>query len=237
MKGFPKAIASCLLVAAMAPAQVEAPPAVRLGVENGAHLLQVRTYVTGTVLLALGEIAVPPIRIGEIDLNVTPRFVVSLGTMNPGQLLSLPVTRQLRDLHVEAVLVDADFRLHDSNTVALMDAFLDLVDATFRATLVSTDSIPPEFSVGAALTAPTNGYVFTVDGFETANTVTNVYLRLVEPNDKEIVLPVLTDYQASAHLGTEIGEEVNVYLLRQVRGATGPEVYRLMVRLPVPIIK
>lgn len=236
MNHFCRALASSFLAAAFVPAQdVGTPPVVRLGLDNNAHVLHVRAFTTGTVLLAVGETAIPPIRVGTIDLDVTPDFVLNLGPMNTGELVTLPVPRYLRELHAEAVLVDSEFALHDSNPVALIDAYLDLIDATFRATLVSTDGIPPEYTVGAALTAPTNGYQLVVDGYETEEGVTNVYLRLIEPAANEIVLPVLTEYQATVDLGVEIGKVVNVQLMRIVRGSIGPEVYRLMVRLPVPV--
>jgi hypothetical protein len=207
---------------------------VQLALDNNAHVLHVRAFTQGTVILAVGETAIPPIRFGEIKLDVQPDYLLNLGTLGKGEFVTLPVPRYLRALHAEAVLIDNELSLHDSNTVALIDAYLDLVDATFRAVLVSTDSIPPEYTFGAALTAPTNGYEFRVDGLETEDGVTNVFLRLIEPGQGDVVLPVLTDYQVTAHIGAKIGTRVDVYLMRIGRGAIGPEVYRLMVRLPVP---
>lgn len=227
-----RALASSFLVVVAAPAQTS--PMVQLTLDNNAHVLHVRAFTQGTVILAVGEAAIPPIRFGEIKLDVHPDYLLNLGTLGKGEFATLPVPRYLRALHAEAVLIDAELRLHDSNTVALIDAYLDLVDATFRAVLVSTDSIPPEYTLGAALTAPTNGYEFRVDGLQTEDGVTNVYLRLIEPVQGDVVLPVLTDYQVSAYIGAQIGTRVDVYLMRIGRGAIGPEVYRLMVRLPVP---
>ena len=48
---------------------------------------------------------------------------------------------------IQAVLFDPrKGTLHDSNVVGLEIAFADMIDATFRAVLVSTDSIPPYYS-------------------------------------------------------------------------------------------
>lgn len=236
MTRFCHALASCFLVAAVVPGQdADGFPMVRLGLHNGEHVMQVRAFADGAVVLAVGAMATPPIRFGNIELNVTPQAVLPLGMFANGETRVLPVPRHLRDWYAEAVFVDAEWRLHDSNVVALRDAYADMVDATFHAELVSTDGLPPEYTLGASLTAPTSGYEFAADGHQMVDGKTaHVYLRLIEPGADEITLPVLTRCVQAVELGQlEAGMTVNVYLLRITRGSPGPEVYRLMLRLPV----
>ena len=99
--------------------------------------------------------------------------------------------------------------------------------------LISTDSIPPHYALAASLTAPSSGYELTLDGFQLDALTMHVYLRLAAPAEGEIDTPVLTDLQQSVALGTDVGNVVNVYLMRTQRGAIGVDVYRLMAQLPV----
>lgn len=228
-----RSLASCCLVAGLLPAQPqEAAPPIRIALDRAAHTMQIQARVPGDVLVAIGEL-MPPMVVRGIELDVRPDVVLALGPFAAGEVRTFPVPRFLRESHVEAVLVDSELLLRDSNVVALADAFLDLADATFRAELASTDGIPPTFTLGATLATATDGYTLTVDGFAAHDDGTDVYLRLVAPADAEITMPVVTEHAVRVDLGTEVGTAVRVHLLRARRGAIGLEVYRLMVTLPV----
>lgn len=229
-----RSLASCCLAAGLLPAQArDAAPPILIVLDRTAHTLQIQARVPGDVLVAVGELAVPPLVVRGIELDVRPDVLLALGPFAAGEVRTFPVPRFLRESHVEAVLVDSELRLRDSNVVALADAFLDLADATFRAELVSTDGIPPTYTLAASLSTGTDGYALTVDGIAAHDGVTDVYLRLVAPAEDEMTLPVVTDHAAHVDLGTVVGTAVRVHLLRARRGAVGLEVYRLMVTLPV----
>lgn len=221
-----------LLLAALAASPLRAADPVRLTTDKSTQSLQVQAGMHGVVFLAIGPLAVPPIPIGGIDLDVVPHHVFSLGEFAAGDKMLFFVPRSLSGLCAEAVIVDPDsFVMHDSNVAHLEDAFADMIEATFRAVLGSTDGIPPFFTVGASLTAPTTGFEFLFDWVKTEKGVTNVYLRLIEPVD--IVIPVLWLHQQVVPLGTEVGDLVRVWMVRLKRGQPGPDDYRLMAELPV----
>lgn len=228
-----RSLASCCLVAGLLPAQPpRAAPPIRIALDRAAHTIQIHARVPGDVLVAIGEL-MPPMVVRGIELDVRPDVFLPLGPFAAGEVRTFPVPRFLRESYVEAVLVDSELMLRDSNVVALADAFLDLADATFRAELVSTDGIPPTYTLGAALATATDGYAFTVDGAAVHDGITDVYLRLVAPAENEMTLPIVTEHAAHIELGSEVGTAVRVHLLRARRGAIGLEVYRLMVTLPV----
>jgi hypothetical protein len=228
---FCQPLTACLLLAAATTAQSDA--AVHLTTDANQQLLQLRALRAGSVFVVVGERAVPPIQVAGVELDVVPEAIAPLGRFKPFEFAEWRVPRQTGTLHAEALLVDDAFQLHDSNVVALADAHADLIARTFRAVLVSTDSIPPLYTLGAALTAPTSGYELKVDSHRTVEQQTNVYLRLSTPADNELVLPVLEEHAVTVDLGSDVGSVVNVLLLRDKRGAVEPEVYRLMVSIPV----
>ncbi len=230
-----RTITSCLLATLAAPGLRAAPDdPIRLSLDPTTQMLRVEVGMPGAVALAIGPQSLPPIPIAGIFLDVVPHHVVPLGVFEGGSIAQLFVPRALSGLSAEAVLLDPlKGELHDSNVVALENVFADMIDATFRAELVSTDGIPPEFTVGARFTAPTNGYEFLVDGHELDGRTTRVWLHVVMPAEHEIVLPVLTNYSASVELGTDPGEVVEVHVRRTVRGAVGPDVYKRMAMLLV----
>lgn len=233
MNDFRSVIGCCFLISvatAVLPAQDRI---LRLTTDQNRQTLQVQSDIPGTLFFALGPMSVPPIRIGEIDLDVVPQYVLPMGKIGMGEMREFFIPRALTELHVEAVLVDDDFKLYDSNVVSLIDVFPDLITASFRAVLVSTDSIPPYYTLGASLTAPTSGYDFVVDGFQLDDMIMNVYLRLIEPAEGEMVLPVITPHEVAVELGSEVGRMVRVYMMRAPRDGIAPEVYRLMAELQV----
>lgn len=240
MSRFRTAIASCVLIAAAAPGlRADDVPMIRLSVDQSTHALQVQSFVRASVFLALGVQSIPPIRIAGIDLDVVPQYVLSLGIFAAGETMSLVVPRGLRGLlalHAEAVAFDLEVgALRDSNVVAVLDAFHDLVDATFRAGLEIVDGKPAHYRVAAALTAPTSAFELKVDSAERNGQTTNVYLRLMEPGEKEIVLPVLSDHAVALDLEKKaVDKEIHVYLMRVQRGSVGPQVYQRMAELAVP---
>jgi hypothetical protein len=225
-------VTSCLLAAVAAPCLRADDPVVRLTI--GGQTLQVQAGMRGNVFLVLGAPLVPPIHIAGIDLDVMPQHLLPLGAFEVTDAMKLFVPLQLRHLSAEAVLLDEELTLHDSNVVPLADAF-DLITGSFRAELISTDSIPPYYSVAASLTAPTTGYDLKVDGFDLSEKTMNVYLRLIEPAKGEVVMPMLTPHGQGVALGTDVGTLVRVYMMRIQRDDHGPEVYRLMAELPVPV--
>lgn len=229
-----RAFASCFLASLAVPAaRAEEVPNLRLSADPTTQTLQIQTYQDGHVFLSMGPLAGTPIPLHGIFLDVVPENIVPLGFLRNGDVVRLFVPRALSHLHVEGVAISLDpLGLHDSNVVSLTEAFRDLIEATFRAELVSTDSIPPFYSVAVSATAPTSGYELLVDGVRNVDQETNVYMRLIEPGPGEMVMPVLEPLARAADLGTEVGEVVVVHLLRVPRGTTVPEVYRVMVRLP-----
>jgi hypothetical protein len=227
-----RALGTSLLVLTAGSALAGQDP-IRLTVDSNTQTLQMQTAVPGTGYLVLGPWAVPPINLAGIELNVAPQHLLPLGSLQANQAVTLFVPRMLSALNAEAVLVDATLQVHDSNVVPLLHAFPDLVAATFRAQLVSTDSIPPLYTVGISLTAPTSGYELRFDAFQLDAGVMRVYFRLIEPGEGEIVIPVLTEHEQAVDLGSEVGNRVDVYLMRVQRGQVGGEVYRLMASLPV----
>jgi hypothetical protein len=225
-----RVLASCVLVAAGLPAQTDGPPTIRLALDRTEHTMAVQVFAAGTVFLVIGERGMP-VPIGNIELDVRPDTVATLGTFAVGEVRTFHVPRILRDAYAEAVLVDSELRMADSNVVALMDAYADLVDASFRAELIV--SMPPGYALLANVTTPTNGYDFTVDATDFDGKMTNVYLRLVEPAAHEIPLPVLQNLSLTADLVGDVGSLVRVHLMRVTRGGIEPGVYRLMLELPV----
>lgn len=230
MNYFGRVFASCALVAAGLPAQTNGLPTIRLALDRAEHTMTVQAFIPGTVFLVIGELAGTPMPIGNIELDVRPDTVATLGMFAMGEARTFHVPRILRDAHVEAVSVDKELRVRDSNVVALMDAYADLVDASFRAELIV--SMPLRHGLLATVTTPTNGYDFTVDGTNFDGKATDVFLRLVEPADHEFRLPVLQNLALTADLGIEIGTVVRVHLMRITRGSIEPGVYRLMFNLP-----
>jgi hypothetical protein len=227
-----RTIPFCLVGALTSAALCAADDPIRLTIDKNTQSLRVQAGLPGGVFLVLGPLAVPPIPIGNIFLDVGPEYVLPLGEFKTGGFVEFFVPRILSGLNAEAVLFDpAKLTLHDSNVVALADAFADMIDATFRAKLVSTDSIPPYYTVGVTLTAPSTGYALVVDGYQLDDRTMQVYLRLITPT--EIVIPVNTPHQVAVDLGTDVGTTVRVSMMRSPRGQVGPEVYRLMAVLPV----
>lgn len=231
MHNFHRTIASTFLLLATAPALRAQDSAVHLTVDQSTQSLHLRSLKAGTLFLVLGPALTPPFQFAGIELDVGVHFLLPLGTVDPGDQRQFFVPRSLSELSAEAILADAEFQLHDSLPVRLVDSFADIVAATFRATLIATDSIPPIYSVGASLTAPSEGHVFQVDGVQRSEEITHVYLRLIAPGENELVPLVLTEHQTAVTLGSDIGRAVNVYLMRTQRGSVGPEVYRLMATL------
>lgn len=229
-----RTIASCFLVLVAVPdLRANDVPVIRLSIDHSTHKLQVQSWMRGTVFLVLGPVSVPPIRIGDIELDVSPLHTLTLGHFESGAVMGFEVPRALRGLSAEAVAFDPKNELlYESNVVSLGDFGSDLIDATFRARLVSTGSRPPYHALDASLTAPTSGYQFMVDGIERDDLTTHVYLRLVAPAAGEVVKPVLTEHAQFAALGPAVSKVVNVYLLRTQRGTIGVDVYRLMAQLP-----
>jgi hypothetical protein len=221
----------CLL-GALATAVRAADDPIRLVVDQSTQTLRIEAGMPGAVFLVLGPLAVPPIPLGDITLDVVPHHVLSLGAFETGNIMQLFVPRNLSGFSAEAVLFDPrKGTLHDSNVVGLEIAFRDMIDATFRAVLVSTDSIPPYYTVGATLTAPTTGFDLVADSIQLEENVMHVYLRLITPTD--IVIPVVCDHRVAVDLGTDVGNEVHVHMMRAPRGLPGPEVYKRMAILPV----
>lgn len=218
-------LASSFLVLAAAPDIVRADEGVRLTAERSTQSLHVLSLVQARVFLVVGPVAAPPIRIG-VDLDVVPLHVVDLGERSAGEALHLFVPRGLYELHAEAISVDAALELRDSNVVALADVYADLVEATFHAEL-------RQYAVHGSLRAPTSGYELTLDAVDLHGDSADVYLRLLEPGEGEVTIPILTEHHRLAHLGPDVGRVVRVHLLRRPRGAIGIEVYRLMATLPV----
>lgn len=228
MNCFGRVLASCAFVAGLA-AQ-DTPPMIRLALDQMEHTITVQAFAAGTVFLTIGDLAGAPMPIGSIELDVRPDTIATLGTFAAGEVRSFHVPRVLRDAHAEAILVDSELRMKDSNVVALIDAYADLVDASFRAELMV--SLPERHALQAEVTTPTNGYDFTVDAVQFDGKATDVYLRLVEPAANEIRLPALQRVPLTVDLGTEIGVAVRVHLMRVTRGGIEPGVYRLMLNLP-----
>ncbi|HLU40434.1 MAG TPA: hypothetical protein VK081_13705 [Planctomycetota bacterium] len=231
MRYLRRAIGSLLLISLASSAVAAQDKTIRLSADPLSQSLRVHTEVAGFVYLVLGHpVGIPPIRIGEIELDVSPLAILPLGKCGAGEVRELFVPRALSEFWAEAVHVE-DMRLRDSNFIALLDAFPDLITATFRAELVSTDGIPPIYSVGISLTAPTTGYELQFDGADIGDT-TEVWFRLIEPNDRDYVMPVLTVHSLGVELGTEVGSMVRVHLMRIPRGGV-IGAYKKMAELPV----
>lgn len=212
---------------------LRADEGVRLSADRTAQSLQVVSLVDARVFLVIGVAIAPPIRIG-IELDVQPQYVLDLGRRVAGEALVLAVPRGLYHLSAEAVAVGGQgLELYDSNVVALADVYTDLIEATFRAQLLVADTAAREYALDASLTAPTSGHEFVFDALQLDQQAMHVYLRLIEPGEGEVTLPVLTDHRRFAQLGRDVGTVVRVYLMRERRGEIGAQVYRLMVELPV----
>jgi hypothetical protein len=225
-------VVGCGVLFSFAPAAVSAQEMIRLIPDQNAQSMRVKADTAGQVFLALGQLG-EPFRLGEIMLDVFPEFVLPLGSFDTGEVREFFIPRALYPFQAEAVLVDEKLRFHDSNVLSLLDVFPDLCAATFRAVLISTDSIPPYYTLGASLTAPTSGYDLKLDSVEYDGLKTDVYLRLVQPADMDLVMPVLTPHEIAVYLGSEVGNTVRVHMMRHPRGMVVPEVYRLMAELPV----
>ena len=239
MSRLSRAIAPCvLLAAAISSLRAQDVPMLRLSLDQSTHSLQIQSFIEASVFLVLGQPASPRIRIGTIDLDVHPEYVLSLGLFEAGEIRQLVVPRGMQALHAlsaEAVSFDAEnFVLRDSNVVRLSEAFRDLIDASFRADLLGSGMPPVAYRVDVALTAATSGYELSLDGVELSELTVNVYLRLSTPAEGELVMQVLTDHALSADLGDDLGKVVHVYMLRAQRGGVGPQVYELMAELPMP---
>ncbi|HLU39694.1 MAG TPA: hypothetical protein VK081_09925 [Planctomycetota bacterium] len=213
-------------------ARATAQEALQLFAEPTSQSIVVHALQRTTAVLVLGTLSVPPIPLPGIVLEVVPDAIVPLGVLDAGERVTLFVPRAVSHLLAEAVgLVAETGRLTDAGPIPLLDAFTDIVRATFHAELISTDGIPPIWSVGAVLTAPSSGYELSLDGFKLVEDRTEVYLRLTGPGPNEFVLPVLTEHRISVELGSEVGRSVRVWLMRATRGQPGPFVYEPMAEL------
>jgi hypothetical protein len=226
-------VAAVCAFAAKTNAQDPPVPVMVLTFDAESRVLRFDTGIAGIAALAIGPAPIQPIQIGDISLEVVPLLVLPLGAVEVNQVIDIAVPAGVSGIGVEAVAIEVDsLRLHDSNTLYFEDVGEepDLVESSFKAELLREGS-PPIYSASISLTSPSGGYELLVDGVESRSGLTDIYLRLVEPGEGEIVLQVLEHHKQVVGLGSAISGDVHVHLLRRQRGAVGPEVYKRMAIL------
>lgn len=207
-------------------------PVMVLSYDAPSRVLHFQSGLAGLGVLAVGPAPIVPIPIGDILLDVVPLLILPLGAIDEGDEFRLVLPAGLGGIGIEAVAVDMELRLHDSNTIFIEEVGEepDLVERSFRSAL-QQEGNPPIYTATVSLTAPTSGYELLIDSVDLGAEVSHVYLRLVEPGQGEFTMQVLEAHAVEVGLGSAIGKEVHVHLMRIARGSVGPEVYRRMAIL------
>lgn len=207
-------------------------PVMVLSYDAPSRALHFESGLAGLGVLAIGPVGIVPIPIGDILLDVIPLAVLPLGAIDEGEQFNLVLPAGVGGFGIEAVAIDMELRLHDSNMIYVDEVGEEqgLVESSFRAALQRVGE-PPIYSAAISLTAPTSGYELSLDSVDLSPAVSHIYLRLVEPGKGELTMQVLEAHAVEVGLGSAVGEEIHVHLLRIERGSVGPEVYRRMAIL------
>ncbi|MFQ5505972.1 MAG: protease complex subunit PrcB family protein [Planctomycetota bacterium] len=156
-----------------------------------------------------GDIALPD----GARIQVNPNLIVPLGVLDESLQLPLPGATDVPVLIQVLAVTLPDMQLRASNAIELGSEGRGAPDRyQFVAALISTDSLPPYWSLHVALTVNTGGYELVLDRLERLAKLTRVYFRLIAPGSGEIVTQAQERLKHSVELGSDVSERVSVML-------------------------
>lgn len=79
---------------------------------------------------------------------------------------------------------------------------------------LGTGTEAPDYDIYASIVAPTSGYRLVAEGVLHDPGVTSLYLRLIEPEDGSIVLPVVEDHRCLIPIGKTPEAKIAIYIAR-----------------------
>jgi hypothetical protein len=223
------ALSSFCLVAASAPALMAQTENLSLGYDTATRVVTVQANCDAVVLLLTGTRLDAPMPIMGVDLWVWPVSVIPFGAMSTGDTIQFPVPRQVLGATMQLLGIETQKFTAVASAPVLID-HKDIIERTFSARLAGT---PGGYQLLVGMTVPSSGYELRLDGWDTSDHVTRVYVRLVTPGRAEVVVPALHALETAAKLTGDIGVKVEVHMAREQRGEVVMPVYELMTELDV----